>query len=290
LGAVHRDAGRQDEAIREFQLASELAPGNAEAPRQLAEIYNTQGRFEEAEKLYLRAINARPTDWYGHMLLGLFYYERERYAEAEASLKQASMLAPDNDMVRRNLGAVYGMHGRYKEAIDEYQAALRIRTNALTYAALADVYFHERRFAEAVTAVETAIEFQPNDYRFWGNLGAYAKWTPGHEGKSAPALRKAIEMAVKNAGANKSDYSVHANLAEYYARLGNEKRALEEIGRIPETARGPLTTRLAVVYELTGRHGQAVTVIRNNLKSPASMEQIKSDPDLAPVWRDLQPR
>ena len=91
LGSVYRDAGRLEDATREFQRAMDLAPANAEAPRQLAETYKTLGRFDEAEKLYIRSTKSRPTDWYGHMLLGLFYYERERYPEAEAELESVKI-------------------------------------------------------------------------------------------------------------------------------------------------------------------------------------------------------
>ncbi len=286
LGSVYLDAGRQQDAIREFQQAMNLAPANADAPRRLAEVYNTMGRFKEAEDLYIRSTQARPTDWYGYLLLGLFYYERERYPEAEAALNQAKTLTPDNDLVRTDLGGVYRMHGRYKEAIEEYQQALRIHSNATIYAALAGAYFYEHRFQEAVSTAETATDLDARDYRYWGNLGIYCRWAPGNESKSAPALRHAIEMANKIAETVKSDYAVHANLAEYHARLGNAKEALAEIEKIPGPARGPFTARVATVYELTGQHDKAIAVVRENLKSPASLNQIKDDPELAAVWRD----
>ena len=221
LGSIYLDDGRQTDAVREYQRAIELAPGNAEAPRQLAEIYNTLGRFSEAEALYRRSTTSRPTDWYGHLLLGIFYYERERYPEAEAELNQAKSLTPDNELVRVDLGAVYRMHGRYKEAVDEYRQALRIRSSAAIYSALGGVYFFQHRFPEAVASLETAIDLNSDDYRYWGNLGIYYRWAPGNEAKSAPALRKAIELAAKSAETTKSDYSVYANLAEYRARLGD---------------------------------------------------------------------
>jgi tetratricopeptide (TPR) repeat protein/TolB-like protein len=285
LGAVYRDAGRQADAIREFQRAMELAPANAEAPRQLAEIYKDLGRFDEAEALYLRSTKSRPTDWYGHLLLGLFYYERERYPEAEAELNQAKSLTPDNDVVRVDLGAVYRMQGRYRDAIGEFQQALRIHSSGATYAALGGSYFYEHRFPEAVAALETAIDLNSSNYRYWGNLGIYYRWAPGNEAKSTAALHRAIELALQSAETTQSDYSVHANLAEYRARLGEGKAALAEIERIPVTARGPLTTRIAIVYELTGHRNQAIAAIRANLKSPASLNQIKDDPDLAALWR-----
>ena len=290
LGTVYLDAGRQQDAIREFQHAMDLAPGNADAPRKLADVYMRLGRFEDAEALYIQSTKSRPTDWYGHLLLGIFYFEKERYTEAEAAFNQAKSLTPDNNVVRRDLGVLYRRQGRYQEAIEEFQQGLRIRSDAVTYFALGGAYYNEHRYQEAVAATEAAIDLDSGDYRSWGNLGIYCRWAPGNESKSAPALRRAIELATKLADTTKSNYEVRANLAEYKARLGDAKGAQAEIEQIPAAARGPFTTRLAIVYELTGRHNLAVDVVRSNLKSAASLSRIKDDPDLAAVWRDARPR
>ncbi|PWT92768.1 MAG: hypothetical protein C5B56_01850 [Proteobacteria bacterium] len=290
LGAVYHDAARQDEAIREFRRAMELAPGNAEAPRQLAEIYSALGQYKEAEALYKQSTGARPTDWYGHLLLGLFYAERERYDEAEAALNRAKALTPDNDVVRIDLGAVYRMHGRYKEAVEEYQQALRIRSNAVTYGGLAGAYYYEHRFPEAVAAMDAAIALESTDYRLWGNLGIYSQRVPGSEAKSTAALRKAVELAEKFGETQKSDYGVHANLAEYRARLGDRTGAVAEIERIPSAARPSYAIRLAIAYELAGHREKAIAVIRANLKTTASLNQVKDSPDLAVLWRDVKPQ
>ncbi|HWC96565.1 MAG TPA: tetratricopeptide repeat protein, partial [Candidatus Sulfopaludibacter sp.] len=289
LGSVYTDRGKPEDAVREFQKAMELAPNNAEAPRQLAEVYKTQGRVAEAEALFLRSTKARPTDWYGHLLLGIFYYERERYPQAEAELNQAKSLTPDNDMVRLDLGTVYRMHGRYREAVEEFQQSLRIRPAASTFAALGGAYYYEHRFAEAVSALEAAIDLDSNDYRYWGNLGIYYRRTPGNEAKSTAALTKALEMATRFAGTKKSDMNVRADIAEYRARLGDTRGAIAEIDRIPAASRPPLTARLALVYQIAGDRAKAVAVIKANLKSPESLNQIKDDPDLSELWPDVKP-
>lgn len=288
LGAIYGEAGMVPEAVAEFQKAMQLAPGNAEAPRQLASIYAANGRFQEAEALYQQAIRSRPTDWFGHYLLGIFYYQRERYAESEAALNRAKALTPDNDRVSRDLGSIYRMHGRYREAIEEFQHTLKIASNARTYGALAGAYFFEHRFAEAVTAGEAALDLDSTDYRYFGNLGAYYKWAPGNEAKAPAALRRAIELATKVKEARPNDNDVRANLAEYYARLGDGKTALAEIEKIPTAARKPLTTRLALAYELTGHREQAVDVVRTNFSTAASLNQIKDDPDLSALWKDAK--
>ncbi len=286
LGEVYGTIGREDDAIRELKKAMELAPANAEAPRELARIYANLGRFKEAETSYLQATKARPTDWYGHLLLGLFYYERERYQEAEAALRRAMDFAPGNDIVSRNLGVVYLLQGRYDEAIFELQKSLQSKTNAGTYVTLGSAYYRQHKFKEAVEAVETAISLDSTRYFYWGNLGSYCKWAPGENGKAAVALHRAIELGEKVLEVTPTNYDIRADFAEYRARLGDAKGALAEIDRIPEPARQARASRLAIAYELTGNRAKAIDLIRSKLTNPASLNQIKDDPDLAALWRD----
>ena len=151
---------------------------------------------------------------------------------------------------------------------------------------LGATYYYQHRFPEAVSALETAIDLDANGYYYWGNLGIYYKWAPGGESKSAPALRKAIELAEKLLQVTPNDYDIRADLAEYRARLGEAKEALAEIGHIPDRERQPRAGRLAIVYELTGNRAQAIKFIGSTLTNPASLNQIKDDPDLAQLWMD----
>ena len=290
LGRIYASGGREDDAVRELKRAIEISPGNPEAPRELARVYSNLGRFPEAEASYLRATAARPTDWYAHMLLGIFYYSRERYGEAEKELKKARDLTPDNENVLRVLGGILTVQGRYPEAIEQYRQALKIRADAGTYAALGNAYFHQHRYQEAVDANEAAIDMTSTVYAFWGNGGVYYKWLKGSEQKSAPSLRRAIELGLKNLETNPRDYSLLANLAEYYARLGQAKQAAEKLRAIPRAAEKPLASRMATVYELTGKRADAIRVIRENLRTKASLNQIRDEPDLSSLWNSPEMR
>ncbi len=59
---------------------------------------------------------------------------------------------------------------------------------------------------------------------------------------------------------------------------------MEEISRIPATAREALASRLALAYELTGNRAKAIELIRSSLTNPATLNQIKDDPDLRGLW------
>ncbi len=284
LGRVYANAGREDDAIRELKKAIEIAPANAEAPRELARVYSNLGRFQEAEASYLQATAARPTDWYAHLLLGLFYFERERYGEAEAEYKKARELTPDNETVVRNLGVSLSAQGRYREAIDLFRQAVKIKSYAQTYVALGAAYYYEHRYQDAVAAAETAIDLNSNDYNSWGNAGIYYKWLKGSEKKSVLSLRRALELAKKKLEATPTDYDLMADVAEYEARLGDARSALAQLDKISPSARKPLASRMAIVYELTGRRADAIRIVRENLSTAASLNQIRDDPDLSGLW------
>ncbi|HYP05289.1 MAG TPA: tetratricopeptide repeat protein, partial [Bryobacteraceae bacterium] len=127
-----------------------------------------------------------------------------------------------------------------------------------------------------------------NRHSYWGNLGIYTKWIPGGEAESSGALTKAVELAEKALEVSPNDYNVRANLAEYCARLGDNRRAMKEIDRIPETARSAHAAQLVIAYELTGRRNEAIQLIVSGLKTDASLNVIKNDPDLRALWADAK--
>ena len=288
LGSVYASFGREEEAIREFQKAIEIQPSNAEAPRELARVYSNLGRFAEAEDSYRKAVASRPTDWYGHASLGIFYYQRERFAEAEAELKKASELTPDNYLPPQNLGGVLTMQGKYREAVVQFQRALKIQSSARTYAALGAAYFYQHLYADAVSAAETAIDLDSNNFIFWGNVGIYYKWTKGSEQKSKMALERAVELVGKYLETAPTNYDARADLAEYLARLGKKSTALAELKKIPPAAYKPRASRLALVYELVGQRGDALDLIRANVTTTAGLNQIRDDPDLERLWNSAE--
>ncbi len=286
LAAIYTTSGREDDAVRELKEVLKMAPGSAEASRELARVYTNQGKLSEAEAAYREAIAARPTDWYGFLLLGLLYNERQEYEKAIAVFRQARDLTPDNELIYRNLGVTFLVAGQYDEAVSHLQQSLKLKPSATTYASLGAAYFRRQRYADALAAVETAIDLDPKRYYFWGNLGIYCKWNPGSEGRSRAAFTKAIELARGFLEVSPRDYDVRADLGEYYARVGNKAAALAEIAKIPDAARPSRVGRIAIVYEFTGNRAQAIPFLAATLRNPAGWHEIRDDPDLAGLWAD----
>ncbi|MEO7649042.1 MAG: tetratricopeptide repeat protein, partial [Bryobacteraceae bacterium] len=286
LGALYGYSGRPDDAIRELRQALQLDPSSAEAYRDLAKVYTTVGRYGEAETAYLEAIRHRPTDWYGNLLLGIFYRQRGRYSEAEEAYRRARTLTPGNEVVYRNLAALYIHQGRYQEARDQLQASLKIQPVARTYNSLGVACYYEHRFQEAASAFETAIDLDSSFYTFWGNAGNAYRWIPGDRAKAEMAFRRAIELAEKRLEVMPMDYSIRANLAEYRAKLGDAKKALLEIEKIPPVVQATFADRIVLVHELGGHRGQAIAAVRSASADTGVIQQVKNDPELSRLWND----
>jgi hypothetical protein len=73
-------------------------------------------------------------------------------------------------------------------------------------------------------------------------------------------------------------------------RLGDSKSALAQLNKVPPSARKPLASRMAIVYELTGRRADAIRIVRQNLSTAASLNQIRNDPDLFGLWNTPEMR
>jgi Flp pilus assembly protein TadD/TolB-like protein len=284
-GQIFGAFGREQEAVAELTKAVEIAPGSPDALRGLARVLANLGRYDEAEALYRKAIRLRPLDWYGHQLLGVLLMQEERYGDAEPAFRRARELSPNNLLVRRSLGLLYYNQGRYAEAIQQLTFPGASET-AFSLELLAAAYHHEHRFKDAIEATNRAIALTPATAELWGNLAIFYKWDSDTESQYLPTLRKAVALTAETLKASPGDYHSRANMAEYLARLGDKRGAAAEIDKIPESARKPFAVPLATAYELSGRRADAIAMIRAQVSNPATLSQIKDDPDLAGLWAD----
>jgi serine/threonine-protein kinase len=286
LGEIYAQSGRREEAIGALRTALQLEPANAEAHRGLAGVYTNMGRFAEAEEAYLQVTRFRPTDWYAFLQLGVFYWDQNRYAEAEAALQNAAKLAPNNEIVYRNLAGLNLVQGKYGKAREQVQIALKLKPSARSFSLLGLANYFERKFAEAASALEAAVELDGNYYVGWGNLGSAYRWVPGSEAKAKAALTRAVGLAEKRLAVTPEDNNIRANLAEYRAKLGDKKGAVAEIERIPVANRGAYWGRIAMAYELAGERARAVETVRTALGNSALLSEIKDEPDMAAMLKE----
>ena len=286
LGDIQAQSGSREAAIQELRTAMKLDPGNADAHRALASLYANMGRFPEAEKSFIEVTQRRPSDWLSYFQLGVFYWSQNRYAEAETALGRSRELTPDNEAVSRNLGGLYVIEGRYSDARRELKRAIELKKSARGYSVLGVAEYYDRHFKESAAALEEAVRLDSNFYIGFGNLGSAYRQMQGAKDKATLAFTRAIELGQKRLELTPHDYSIHANLAEYKAKLGDSAGSLAEINQIPPDKRAEFWGRLVLAYELTGHRAEAVRWIENAVAKTGLPHEVKDDPELASLLSD----
>jgi serine/threonine-protein kinase len=285
---VLRGRGEFNPAIQEFQRAIDLDPGNADAWRGLAAAYESSNRLDEAEATYLKAIDLRRDYWAGFSYLADFYTRRNRYLDAETMLKRVVELTPDNFIGYRSLGGVYLYQGDYANAIGALEKASGLRPSPATYSNLGVAQMAMGRYGDAVTSLEKALSMGAADYRVVGNLADAYRRSAGFAAKAPDAYRRAIQLGRDRLAVNPKDAGAVASVAEFRAKLGDSKGALQDIAKAAQLAPGDseVVFKSAIVYELAGRRDMAAAKLEAALKAGYSPSEVRQNPELRDLRND----
>jgi tetratricopeptide (TPR) repeat protein len=125
-GSLYVDSGRPADAIRDFNEAIELAPRYARAFHERGRAHYNQRDYAKAVADFQSALDRQVTadtfNW-----LGVALHAQRDYARALAAYTRALELNhPNPALVRTNRGIALTESGKNREAIPEYDLALRI--------------------------------------------------------------------------------------------------------------------------------------------------------------------
>ena len=124
--ASHKE-GKIEEAEKSYKKAIELKPSFPEANYNLGNTLKNLGRLDEAEKSYKKAIELKPSFPEAYYNLGNTLKNLGRLDEAEKSYKKAIELKPDYAVAHNNLGNALYDKGELVAAIDSYKQALNVQ-------------------------------------------------------------------------------------------------------------------------------------------------------------------
>lgn len=289
LGLVYTGTGRASEAVGEFEKALTIDPRHAASFGGLAKAYEVLGDTEEAEATYRRAIALKPDYWGGYNALGGFYYNQGRLEEAAEQFQRVTELTPDNARGYSNLGVVYYHLDRLDDFFEMSERSIEIEPSADAYFNLATRYYYDGRYAEARRGYEQAIELNDRDYRYWGGLGWASSWLPNAEGEATNPFEQAVERAESQRQATDlNDASILADLAGYYAKLGNRELAIERLSHAlreaPEDS--DVLADAATAYETLGMRAEALESLDRALRYGHSLSEVERDPGMAELRTD----
>ena len=204
-------AGREDDAIREYQAAVQLDPGLAVAHNDLGLAFGKQGRLADAAAELAETVRLAPAFAKAHNNLGVVLGRRGEGAAAEAQFEEAIRLDPDYGEARLNLASLLAQSGRVDKAIAALPHASSLaRGDPRLLSRLAGVFAASGRPQEAAKMLRLAIQAVPGDANLHSNLGTVL----AQQGDLAGA---AVEFE-RAAALNPHDAQIQRNLARIRGR------------------------------------------------------------------------
>jgi tetratricopeptide (TPR) repeat protein len=204
-GDRQRTAGRYAEAVDSYRAAMSAAADerqHAITANNLAALCMELGDREEARKLYRQALDT----W-------------QRTLPADA---------PEIASTLNNMGALYAMEGRYRDAAFYYQRALAIRPLPNTLNNLAEMYRAEGRYSQAEKVFRQLIDTLPADDPTLGtvlnNLGELCR-QKGRKAEAREYYHRALAVWERTLGPNHP-----------YKAATMQNLALVDAGRKPKVA------------------------------------------------------
>lgn len=130
LGVANNRVGKVPEAEASLKKAVELSGGKFLQPLYLlADLYNSQGKYQEAEPWARQAIAVDSSAWNGFLELARSQVGLKRTSEAETNAERARDLAPQTPQVYLVLGNVHALQQNYQAAIQDLDAYLKLEPN-----------------------------------------------------------------------------------------------------------------------------------------------------------------
>lgn len=155
-------AKRYDEAVKIFAKAVLLHPEDPKARMLLGSAYYWSGDVALAMTEYKEAIRLDPKEPQAHQLLAIAQVWTGDMEAAHKSFQTAANLGPDQADIQMNLGSVNMSLGRVTDALVNFRAAVRLEPgNPLYHHQLGLLYSRLRRDADALEAFDRAIKEFP---------------------------------------------------------------------------------------------------------------------------------
>lgn len=162
LGMALHDQRRFGEAEQAYRQALSLKPQFPIAYNNLGNTLSAAGRFDEAEAACRTAIEQQPTYARAFSNLGAVLLKQRRADEAVEQIRQAVELNPNDPLSRKNLGAALVESNRPTEALPWLEQAAAALGTAEAHKDWATALLRLGRLAEAIERYQAALRIDAN--------------------------------------------------------------------------------------------------------------------------------
>lgn len=188
--------------------------------------------YEMASVEFHRSIQTDSANKLSYYGLGIISDYQGKYDESEKYYKKAIDRAPDFSEAYNALGVVYSKQRKWKEAVKAFQTALDNKlytTPHIPYLNLGDLYMEQREFEKAAEAYRQSKKFVIIEWTVI-KLGT-ALFEAGKTQEAIREFKEGLGLSPKNA-------NMRYGLAMAFLKDGNKKAALAEFRKAVELAPG----------------------------------------------------
>ena len=230
--ALQADAnGDREEAIRQFRLALELEPDDADLQLSLGMALDRAGRAREALVELEAALRLDPRSAQANYMLGTLFERAGRDAEAMARYVAAAELAPESVEAQLRLADAYSRAARGDEALARYRRVLDVSPDSVAGRfgeAMALVRLGRHREArDRLAAAQARHPDQPAFAIALARLLAASPDAGVRNGPRAAALAQAVVATVKTTGAAETMAMALAEVGQFAGAVEWQRLAID---------------------------------------------------------------
>jgi len=164
LANLYTSLDRPEEAVKQYEQAIRIDDRFYPAKVNLAVLYSQQGMNEKAERLLREVVIQEPELYEAAYSLGLLLVEMQNYQEGVAYLEKASGGLPERSRIHYNLGLLQAQMQNNAAAENELRAALNLEPENLEYQyGLADFYLKRGMFEQARPIAQDMAAMHPEN-------------------------------------------------------------------------------------------------------------------------------
>lgn len=154
-------SGFYKDKIAFWQKAVADSPETPRSHSGLGTVYILDGKIEEAEKEFTKALELNPNEKRLHLLLGLFYLDQNQYDKAQMELEKEVELDPKQFVAYHNLGRIYAQKKNLKKAEELFLETVAINPDyVLVRQDLVVLYFSQNKHPQAVAQLKELLRVQ----------------------------------------------------------------------------------------------------------------------------------
>ncbi|XP_052769332.1 protein O-mannosyl-transferase TMTC2-like [Mya arenaria] len=273
-----------DWRTEEMLYTSGIAVNPPKAWGNLANIFNNQGRVDDAETAYRNALKYRPNMSDTHYNLGILLQNKKLYQDAIESYQKAISFRPNLSMAHLNLGILLAQLGDGKQAEQVYRHCADLDTSKLKDPRLHEstkisclynlgrLYSDQKRYQESISVFEEALRRRPDHYAPQSLYNLYG------ETFSSLGNHEEAERYYRKALAAKPDHiPAHLTMAKLMHKLGrlDDAESWFAKARTVDPSDSSVQQHYALYLGETGRLTESAAVYRKVLeRDPDNFEMV----------------